>query len=52
MDAKRFVETVANLTLEGEDDGDGGEFEWENDDTFTTLHEIIGWAREIKRSER
>jgi hypothetical protein len=44
----RFVADIAGLLLDGEDDGEGNEFCWENDDAWATLHQLIESARDIQ----
>lgn len=46
-----FIREIANLTLEGEDDGEGGEYVWENDDAWATLYSLIEGARALVQKE-
>jgi hypothetical protein len=44
---EQFVRQVAELRRDGEDDGEGEEYESENDDNFETLYSLIVQAREL-----
>jgi hypothetical protein len=44
----RFVDTVAELILDGEENDEGDEHSWENDDAWATLHQLITTARGIR----
>lgn len=53
MTDREFVDMVARLQMEGDEDENGSEVEWSNDDAFATLMNLISHARSIveKREE-